>query len=144
MFKFPRFLFLVPALLAVTLVSCIPVSVPGLRHIDGQTWAARFEVEVRPGNAVTIRLPVNIALTFEQEMQNVTAQATIQYDAGIFRLQTPSLVDLRGRLGFDDHLSLQSSSNVLNFDGGFVGGQLRGTVSLAGLVPVSDVTFVRQ
>lgn len=144
MLKLPRLLLLAATLLAITIAGCIPVSVPGLRNIDGQTWAARFEVEVRPGDAVSIRMPVNIALTFSQELQNVKAQASVQYDAGLFRLQTPSLVDLQGRLGFDDHLSLQSSSNLLGFDGRFVGGQLRGTVSLAGLVPVSDVTFVRQ
>lgn len=144
MFKLPRLLLLATTLLTVTLSGCIPVSVPGLRNVDGQTWAARFEVEVRPGDAVILRLPVNVAITFDQQLQNVTAQATIQYDAGIFRLQTPSLVDLQGRLGFDDHLSLQSNSKVLSFDGRFVGGQLRGTVSLAGLVPVTDVTFLRQ
>lgn len=144
MFKLPRTLLLAATLLAVTLTSCIPVTITGLRNIDGQTWAARFEVEVRPGDAVTIRLPVNIALTFDQQLHNIKARASIQYDAGIFRLQTPSLVDMQGRLGLDDHLSLQSNSNVLNFDGRFVGGQLRGTVSLAGLVPVSDVTFTRQ
>lgn len=144
MFRFQRFLLLAAALLAITIVGCVPVSVPGLRYIDGQTWAARFEVEVRPGDAVTIRVPVSIALTFSQDLQNVKATASVQYDAGIFRLQTPSLVDLQGRLGFDDHLSLQSSSNVLGFDGRFVGSQFRGTVSLAGVVPVSDVTFVRQ
>lgn len=134
---------LVVALAALTLAACIPIGVPRLRNVHGQTWAARFEVEVRPGNVTTIRLPVDLALTFSQRLHDVTARATLEYDAGLFRLQTGSLVEMQGRLGLDDHLDLQSSSNVLHFEGNFVGDRLVGTVSIGGLVPVSNVTFTR-
>ncbi len=144
MSKLPRSLALVATLLVFTLSACLPITVPGLRNIDGQTWSARFEVEVRPANVAAIRLPVDIALTFSQRLHDVTAQAKIQYDAGIFRLQTGSLVDLQGRLGFDDHLDLQSNSGALAFEGNFVGNNLVGTVSIGGLVPVGNVTFVKS
>lgn len=137
-----RTLLLVAALFLVTLAACVP-TIPGLRNLDGQTWSARFEVEVRPGNLATIRLPVDLALTFGQYLQDVTATATLQYDTGIFRLQTGGLVDLQGRIGFDDRLDLQSDTNVLTFQGGFVGDSLVGTVSIAGVVPVGNVTFTR-
>lgn len=133
---------LAAALLALTLAACIPI-VPQLRNIHGQTWSARFEVEIRPGGVAVIRLPVNIVLTFSQRLHEVSARATLEYDAGIFRLQTGSLVELDGRLGLDDHLELRSSSNALAFDGDFRGNRLVGTVSLAGLVPVGDVSFTR-
>jgi len=136
-------LILAAAVFALTLASCVPIGIPGLRFIDGQTWSARFEVEVRPGNVTTIRLPVDLALTFSQRLQDITAQATLQYNTGIFRLQSPNLVDLNGRLGVDGHLSLRSNSNALNFDGTFIGDQLVGTVSIAGVVPVGNVTFTR-
>lgn len=134
---------LLTALVALTLAACIPV-VPQLRNIHGQTWSAQFEVEIRPGNVALIRLPVNLALTFSQRLQDVTARATIEYDAGIFRLQTGSLVEMEGRLGLDGRLDLRSSSGVLTFEGNFVGNRLVGTVAIAGVVPVSDVTFVRS
>ena len=132
------------ATLTLALVACLPVAVPGLRNINGQTWSARFEVEVRPAGLATVRLPVNLALTFNQRLDQVTAKATLQYDAGIFRLESPGIVDLEGRLGLDDHLSLRSGSKALTFDGTFVGDRLVGTVAIAGVVPVSDVTFALQ
>lgn len=138
----PRKLAASAALLVLALAACIPVS-PFLRNIDGQTWSARFEVEAQVAGVANVRLPVDLALTFSQRLQDVTARATLQYDTGIFRLQTGSLVDLQGRLGLDDHLELRSGSNVLAFDGSFVGEKLVGTVSIAGVVPVGNVTFTR-
>src|SRR5690606_42035084 len=108
-----RKLTLIAVLFTSTLAACIPISIPGLRNVHGQTWAARFDVEVRPGNVTTIRLPVDLALTFTQSLNDVTAEATLQYDTGLFTLQTGGLVNMQGRLGLDDHLSLQSSSNAL-------------------------------
>lgn len=142
--KRTRSLLVAIALVVVTLTACVPGTTPAIRIIDGQTWAARFQVEVRPGNVASISLPVDLALTFKQYLNQVSAQASLQYDAGIFRLQSPSLVSVEGRLGLDDHLSLQSSSNALSFDGYFVGNQLVGTVSIAGVVPVTNVTFTRS
>lgn len=136
-------LLLAAALFAIVIGACIPISVPGLRYIDGQTWSARFDVEVRPAGIAGFRLPVDLALTFSQRLHDVSARATLQYDTGIFRLETGSLVDLSGRLGLDDHLDLRSNSNVLEFQGRFVGDRLVGTVSIAGLVPVADVVFTR-
>ena len=130
------------AVLLVTLAACIPTSVPGLRHIDGQTWSATFDVEVQ-GSAGLIRFPVQLSLTFQQQLQDITADARLDYDAGIFRLQTGTLVVLDGRLGFDDGLSLQSPSGTLSFDGRFIGDRLVGTVAIAGVVPVADVVFLR-
>lgn len=141
--RLPRRLILITAVVAMTLAACVPGAVPGLRFIDGQTWSARFDVEVRPAGLATIRLPVDLALTFSQQLNQVTANATLQYDAGIFRLQSPSIIELNGRLGLDDHLNLESSSNVLTFEGNFVGDKLVGTVAIAGVVPVSNVTFTR-
>lgn len=132
---------LIVALLAFTFTACVPV-VPGLRFIDGQTWSARFDVEVQAGGT-TLNLPVLVSMTFTQRLTNVTAEATIEYDAGIFRLQTGRLVALDGRLGLDDHLALDSSSNLLSFEGNFVGDRLIGTVAIAGVVPVGNVTFTR-
>lgn len=128
---------------ALVLGACVPITVPGLRNLHNQTWAARFEVEVRPAGLASIRLPVDLALTFSQNLQDVTARATLQYDTGIFRLETGGIVDLDGHIGFDDRLELSSGTNVLRFDGRFVGDRLVGTVSIAGLVPVADVVFTR-
>ncbi|MBX3139700.1 MAG: hypothetical protein KF875_03015 [Trueperaceae bacterium] len=136
-----RTLILTGVLLVMTLAACIP-AVPFLRNVDGQTWSARFQVDVQVAGT-TIRLPVDLALTFSQRLQDVTAKATLQYDTGIFRLQTGGLVDLTGRIGLDDHLELRSGSNVLAFDGSFAGERLVGTVSIAGVVPVGNVTFTR-
>jgi len=130
------------ALLLVALSACIPVSVPGLRYIDGQTWSARFNVDVQAGGSA-IRLPVQVSMTFRQQLTDVTADATLEYDAGIFRLQTGGLVQMSGNLGFDDSLQLDSPSGALSFDGRFVGDRLVGTVAIAGVLPVADVTFQR-
>lgn len=126
----------------VALAACVPVSVPGLRHIDAQTWSARFDVEVVVGGS-SLSLPVLVSMTFSQQLTDVTAEATIEYDAGLFRLQTGNLVNLTGDLGFDDSLRLDSPSGALTFDGGFVGDRLVGTVAFAGIVPVGDVVFTR-
>ncbi len=137
-----RGLFLAGLASLMLLAACVPGLVPGLRNIHGQTWSARFEVDVQVAST-TVRLPVEIALTFSQSLQNIDADATIEYDAGIFRLQTGRLVALDGRLGLDDHLALDSSSNLLSFEGNFVGDRLIGTVAIAGVVPVGNVTFTR-
>lgn len=137
-----RRLFAVAMLALLTLAACIPISVPGLRNIHGQTWSARFDVDVQVAGT-SIRLPVEVALTFSQSLNDITADATIEYDAGIIRLQTGSLVQLNGRLGLDDGLNLDSSSGVLTFDGRFIGDRLVGRVAIAGVVPVGDATFTR-
>lgn len=129
------------ALLALS--ACIPGTGPFLRNVDGQSWAARFEVQVGPAGAPVLRLPVDLTLTFRQRMTDVNADATLVYDAALFRLQSPSLVSLSGRLGLDDGLDLESPNRVLAFDGRFVGDRLVGTVSIAGVAPVADVVFTR-
>ena len=132
------------ALLAtLVLAACVPISSPFLRNVDGQTWAARFDVAIGPVGAPALRLPVDLALTFRQSWTNVAADASLQYDALLFRLQTGGLVELTGRLGLDDHLDLESASGGLTFDGRFEGDRLIGTVAIAGVVPVGDVVFVR-
>lgn len=137
-----RGLFLAGLASLMLLAACVPGLVPGLRNIHGQTWSARFEVDVRVATT-TIRLPVEVALTFRQNLQNVSADATIEHDVGIFRLQTGRLVELSGRIGLDDRLDLDSPNNALTFEGRFVGDRLVGTVAIAGVVPVGDVTFTR-
>ena len=138
----PRRLATLVTVLAFTVAACVPVSVPGLRHIDGQTWNSRFDVQVQVGPSV-VNLPVDLAITFRQQLQSITADATLQYDAGIFRLQTGRLVEMHGHLGFDDSLTLDSSAGTLSFTGQFVGDRLVGTVAIAGVVPVADVVFAR-
>lgn len=137
-----RRLFLAAVMALLALAACIPIGVPGLRNIDGQTWSARFDVDVQVATT-SIRLPVEVALTFSQRLQDVTADATVEYDAGIFRLQTGRLVELNGRIGLDDRLDLDSPNNVLSFEGRFAGDRLVGTIAIAGVVPVGDVTFTR-
>ena len=136
---------LAATLLLATLVlaACVPISTPFLRNVDGQTWAARFDVAVGPVEAPTLRLPVDLALTFRQSWTDVSADASLEYDAGLFRLGTRGLVELTGRLGIDDRLDLESPSGALEFEGRFVGDRLIGTVSIAGVVPVGDVVFTR-
>lgn len=137
-------LFLTAAtVLVVALAACIPVSVPGLRNIHGQIWSASFTVDVQAGGS-SLRLPVELSMRFSQQLYDVSAEATIEYDAGIFRLQTGGLVQLDGRLGLDDSLELDSQSGALTFDGRFVGDRLVGTVAIAGVVPVGNVTFTRS
>ncbi|MDF1523442.1 MAG: hypothetical protein P1P87_11615 [Trueperaceae bacterium] len=130
-------------LTALVLSACVPISTPFLRNVDGQTWAARFDVAVGTAEAPVLRLPVDLALTFRQSWTDVTADATLEYDAGLFRLNTSGLIELSGRLGLDDHLDLESPSGALTFDGRFVGDRLIGTVAIAGVVPVGDVVFTR-
>jgi hypothetical protein len=132
------------ALLATLVLSaCVPISTPFLRIVDGQTWAARFDVTVGATGGPALRLPVDLALTFRQSWTDVTADATLEYDAGLFRLNTSGLIELSGRLGLDDHLDLESPSGALTFEGRFVGDRLIGTVAIAGVVPVGDVVFTR-
>lgn len=133
---------IVTLLVVLGLSACIPGTVPGLRNIHGQTWSARFQVEAQVAGA-TVRLPVLVSLTFKQRFQEVEADATIEYDAGIFRLSTGSLVELDGRLSFDDHLDLRSSGRTLTVSGYFVGDSFVGTVAIAGVLPVGDVAFSR-
>lgn len=130
-------------LVAIVLAACFPISTPFLRNVDGQTWAARFDVAVGPVEAPVLRLPVDLAFTFRQTWTDVSADATLEYDAGLFRLGTTGLVELTGRLGIDDRLDLESPSGALTFEGRFVGDRLIGTVAIAGVVPVGDVAFVR-
>ncbi len=130
-------------LAALVLAACVPISTPFLRNVDGQTWAARFDVAVGPAEGPALRLPVDLALTFRQNWTDVSADASLEYDAGLFRLNTSGLVELTGRLGLDDHLALESASGGLTFDGRFVGDRLIGTVAIAGVVPVGDVVFTR-
>lgn len=127
---------------ALLLSACVPIANPFLRNVDGQAWAARFDVTVTT-NAATIRIPVDLTLTFRQQGNDVTAEASLVYDALLFRFQTGNLVGASGRLGFDDSLDLRSSSGALAFDGRFSGDRLIGTVSLAGVAPVGDVVFTR-
>ena len=137
-----RRLFIGAVMALLALAACIPIGVPGLRNIHGQTWSSRFEVDVQVANT-TIRLPVEVELTFNQNLRDVTADATIEHDVGIFRLQTGRLVQLNGRIGLDDRLDLDSPNNVLSFEGRFAGDRLVGTIAIAGVVPVGDVTFTR-
>lgn len=129
------------ALLA--LAACVPGTGPFLRNVDGQMWAARFDVTVGPTGGPSLRLPVDLTLTFRQRLTDVHADASLTYNAALFRLQTGSLVALTGRLGLDDGLGLESPNRVLAFDGRFVGDRLIGTVSIAGVAPVGDVVFTR-
>ncbi len=127
----------------LTLAACVPGFGPFLRNVDGQTWAARFDVTVGLTGGPTLRLPVDLEITFRQRFTDVTADASLSYNVALFRLQTGSFVSLSGRLGLDDGLSLDSPNRVLAFDGRFVDDRLIGTVSIAGVAPVSDVVFTR-
>jgi hypothetical protein len=127
----------------VVLSACVPGFGPFLRNVDGQTWAARFDVTVGVTGGPTLRLPVDLELTFGQRFTDVTADASLAYNASLFRLQTGSVVALSGRLGIDDGLDLRSQSGVLAFDGRFAGDRLIGTVSIAGVAPVTEVVFTR-
>lgn len=137
----PRIVITLVALLVLT--ACIPGTGPFLRNVDGQRWAARFEVAIGPAGAPALRLPVDLTLTFSQRMTDVSADATLVYDAALFSLRSPRLVTLTGRLGLDDALDLEGPNRVLAFDGRFVADRLVGTVSIAGVAPVADVVFTR-
>jgi hypothetical protein len=130
-------------LASFALSACVPGFGPFLRNVDGQTWAARFDVTVGPTGGPTLRLPVDLQLTFRQQFTDVSADASLAYNAALFRLQTGSFVALSGRLGLDDGLSLEGANRALAFDGRFVGDRLVGTVSIAGVAPVADVVFTR-
>ena len=127
----------------LTLAACVPSFGPFLRNVDGQTWAARFDVTIGATGGPTLRLPVDLELSFRQQFTDVTADASLAYNAALFRLQTGSFVTMSGRLGLDDGLDLESPNRALAFDGRFVGDRLVGTVSIAGVAPVGDVVFTR-
>jgi hypothetical protein len=132
------------ALLALlALPACLPGSLGFVRSVDGQTWAARFDVAVGPTGGPAIRFPVDLALTFRQSGADVAADASLEYNSPLLRLGTDGLIALAGRIGFDDRLDLESRSGLLTFEGRFVGNRLVGTVSIAGVAPVGDVGFAR-
>lgn len=135
------------ALIALLALFALPACLPGtfalLRNLDGQAWAARFDVAVGPTGGPTVRFPVDLTLTFRQAGADVTADASLEYNSPLLRLQTDGLIALTGRMGFDDRLDLESRSGILTFDGRFVGNRLIGTVAIAGVAPVADVVFVR-
>ncbi len=138
-----RHLTLLALLALLALPACLPGSIAILRSIDGQTWAARFDVAVGPTGGPAIRFPVDLALTFRQTGTDVTADASLEYNSPLLRLQTDGLIDLSGRLDFDGRLGLESRSGLLTFEGRFVRNRLIGTVAIAGVPPVADVEFVR-
>lgn len=127
----------------LTLTACLPGTVTRLRNVDGQTWAARFDVAVGPTGGPAIRFPVDLTLTFRQTGADVTADASLEYNSPLLRLQTDGLIALTGRLGFDDRIDLESRSGLLTFEGRFVRNRLVGTVAIAGVAPVGDVGFER-
>ena len=132
------------ALLAfLALPACLPGSIGFLRNVDGQAWAARFDVAVGPTGGPAVRFPVDLTLTFRQTGADVVADASLEYSSPLLRLQTEGLIALTGRLGFDDRLDLESRSGLLTFEGRFVRNRLIGTVAIAGVAPVTDVEFVR-
>ena len=127
----------------LVLPACLPGSIAFLRNVDGQTWAARFDVAVGPTGGPTVRFPVDLTLNFRQTGADVTADASLEYNSPLLRLQTDGLIALTGRVGFDDRLDLESRSGLLTFEGRFVRNRLIGTVAIAGVAPVGDVEFVR-
>jgi hypothetical protein len=138
-----RHLTLLAVLALIALPACLPGSVAFLRNVDGQTWAARFDVAVGPAGGPAVRFPVDLTLTFRQTGADVAADASLEYSSPLLRLQTEGLIALSGRLGFDDRLDLESRSGLLTFEGRFVRNRLIGTVAIAGVAPVGDVEFVR-
>lgn len=141
--RLPRTLAALALLAVLVLPACVPGSIAFLRNVDGQTWAARFDVAVGPTGGPTVRFPVDLALTFRQSGADVVADASLEYRSPLLRLQTEGLTELTGRLGFDDRLDLESRSGWLTFEGRFVGNRLVGTVAIAGVAPVADVAFTR-
>ena len=138
-----RHLTLLAVLALIALPACLPGSVAFLRNVDGQTWAARFDVAVGPAGGPAVRFPVDLTLTFRQTGADVTADASLEYSSPLLRLQTEGLIALSGRLGFDDRLDLESRSGLLTFEGRFVRNRLIGTVAIAGVAPVGNVEFTR-
>jgi len=139
----PHPLALLGLLALLALPACLPGSIAFLRNVNGQTWAARFDVAVGPTAGPTIRFPVDLALTFRQTGADVSADASLEYNSPLLRLQTDGLIAMTGRLGFDDRLDLESRSGLLTFEGRFIRNRLVGTVAIAGVAPVGDVEFVR-
>lgn len=138
--RYPILLGIVTLVLALS--ACLPGSGPTLRVLHNQTWSAHFDVQTEAfGSAV--RFPLKLDLTFQQSFNDINAEAGLTYESFI-QLQTGSLVHLQGRLGLDDSLHLADTGDLLNFDGRFMGDQLVGTVSIAGLIPVGDVVFTRS
>ena len=127
--------------LAVLLSACVPGTGPALRVVHNQTWSAHFEVETEALGSF-VRFPLTVDLTFTQRFNDVDANASLRYDSFI-QLKTGNLITLQGRLGLDDSLHLADGGGLLTFDGRFLGDHLVGTVAIAGLVPVGDVTFSR-
>jgi hypothetical protein len=138
-----RHLALLAILAVLALPACLPGSIGFLRNVDGQTWAARFDVAVGPAGGPAIRFPVDLTLTFRQTGADVAADASLEYSSPLLRLETEGLMTLSGRLGFDDRLDLESRSGILTFEGRFVRNRLIGTVAIAGVAPVGDVEFTR-
>jgi len=134
---------LIALLALLALPACLPGSFVLVRNLDGQTWAARFDVAVGPTGGPAIRFPVDLALTFRQTGTDVTADASLEYNSPLLRIQTDGLTGLTGRLGFDDRLDLESRTGLLTFEGRFVRNRLVGTVAIAGVAPVGDVVFER-
>lgn len=128
--------------LSLVLAACVPGSGPRLRSLHGQTWGSNFNLQVQLLGGSTVNLPVRLELAFEQRFTDISADASLAYDLSIFRLNFGD-TDLNGRLGLDDSLSLSNDSGLLQFDGRFIGDRLTGVVSIAGFVPVSEVTFTR-
>ncbi len=138
-----RHLALLTLLALLVLPACLPGIITRLRNVHGQTWAARFDVAVGPTGGPTVRFPVDLTLTFRQTGADVAADASLEYDSPLLRLQVDGLIALTGRLGFDDRLDLESRSGLLTFEGRFVRNRLIGTVAIAGVAPVGNVAFVR-
>ena len=128
--------------LSLVLAACVPGSGPRLRSLHGQTWGSNFNLQVQLLGGSTVNLPVRLELAFEQRFTDISADASLAYDLSIFRLNFGD-TDLDGRLGLDDSLSLSNDGGLLQFDGRFIGDRLTGIVSIAGFVPVSEVTFMR-
>ena len=61
-----RYLAVLAILALLTLPACLPGSIGFLRNVDGQTWAASFDVAVGPTGGPAVRFPVDLALTFRQ------------------------------------------------------------------------------
>lgn len=130
------------AVLVLLLAACVPGHGPQLRNINNQTWGSNFHVTVEPLGVGRMSLPLRLELHFSQRFNQIEADASLAYDFAIFRINTGDL-NMSGRLGLDDSLTLSNSDGLLQLDGRFVGDQLIGTVSVGGLVPVGDVRFTR-
>lgn len=137
-----RYSILIVVLIAAFLLSaCVPGGGPLLRSVHNQTWSARFDVHTEAlGSAISF--PLNLDVTFQQQLADVQADTSLSYDSFI-QLRTGSFVTLQGRIGLNDSLQMSDNAGLFSFDGYFYGDRLIGTVSIAGLIPVTDVTFTR-